>query len=168
MTLVVYRDGIIAADMATWHGSHRSSTTQKISRHPSGILLGAAGDTWVCKNFLGMALAIEPEGLKPNMGTDAGGMMARPDGSIFIFEGDRGKFRVEDAYFALGSGAAVALGALDAGVDAMVAVRIACERHEALGYPIQAMHHDGRHWRIEHAYAPVVQQVVPVIAEAIE
>jgi ATP-dependent protease HslVU (ClpYQ) peptidase subunit len=56
--------------------------------------------------------------------------------TIILLDGEMGPTEVIDDFVAIGSGAAYALGAMEAGADVVRAVEIACERDPSTSAPI--------------------------------
>lgn len=63
---------------------------------------------------------------------DFTGIVAYPEGYVMLFEGGKAFYEVQAPY-AIGSGADIALGALDQGATAEEAVRVACKRNVLSG-----------------------------------
>jgi hypothetical protein len=152
VTVIVYRDGELVADAPSYDSGFSPYSGVKIARHDSGWLFGAAGATWVCRRFLREMLEnTNPELLScsergfsglEDFGDGATGIGVDPEGNIHIFGGPE-RWSVPDRYAAIGSGGEVALGCLEMGASARVAVKIACRRIGACNYPLLALGHDG-------------------------
>lgn len=127
MTTVAFRNGVIAADTSMTVGDARVGRMRKVVRAPNGDLAGASGSAsfahafreWVKNGGDGPA----PEAKSDQHYFDRG-FIARRNGAIEVFE-PGGSFLVEAEYYAIGSGAAEARGAMFAGADAVTAVRAA-------------------------------------------
>lgn len=131
MTVVVYRDGVMAGDRLVTRGGYRVGYTTKVFRTGDGSLWGCAGETASISNFTGWLLG-GMEGAMPVpidrgetssycvLHVDAGGVVRRLEAEGWCCAGGYG-------YAVIGSGLAVALGALHAGASARDAVLAAIE-----------------------------------------
>lgn len=127
MTIVVYRDGVIASDSAIHLGNTRLGSVRKIARGPDGSLGGAAGDANSLAKFVDWIRdgEREPFGqLGGDLYPDA--LIVRPSGALF-YTGHLGTpYRVTGVpWLLVGCGATVALGALHMGATAKEAVKAA-------------------------------------------
>jgi hypothetical protein len=100
MSVLVYKDGVFAADTAGFQGTFRTQLDmKKIIRAPSGALIGAAGQLRYVQQFLawdegrGDGPAPEPTDDENRLG----GIVVRPDGTIHEYDND---MTVVDATFA--------------------------------------------------------------------
>lgn len=71
-------------------------------------------------------------------GGGANGFVITPDGIILVW-GDHGPWRVDRPYYALGSGSAVALGAMQCGATAEQAVEAAIALDIYSGGPVRVL-----------------------------
>lgn len=143
MTTVAYRGGILAADSRATHGDAGATTATKLFRKRIGRrehLVGVAGDLYAALIFIdwyGTAETKRPEQFADlfDAGEDFGALIW--DGKS-LWECNRlcRMVRVEEPYFAVGSGAQFALAAMDCGKSAREAVRIACRRDNNSGLPV--------------------------------
>lgn len=140
MTTIAYRDDVIAGDTQITCGGTIDGWAQKVFRK-GGLLyattgcsgLGDAFLTWVANGMRGDA---------PTMKRDDG------EANGLLFPGDdRVVWRFKDVwashrapYFAFGSGAEIALGAMIAGATAEAAVRAAAQRDTSTGGEIIVLH----------------------------
>jgi hypothetical protein len=133
VTTVAYRDGVIAADrrIGGWMNG------PKLFRLKDGSVFSGAGDLDDVLEVLHWLKAGAKEAGKPAL-ADV------PDGSDFLLACPNGKAywltspwlrRVEilDEFYAIGSGAQYALGAMAAGASAKRAVEVACKFDEGTG-----------------------------------
>lgn len=124
MTTIAYRDGVLAADsQATcdYHGRVR-----KIHRLPSGMLVGGCGDAAECHSVVEWLMGGQ-EGKAPKA-PDAYLIIVDKDGGVFFSSGSPFQpFPSELDFAAIGSGSAVAMGAMEAGASALEAVKIAAK-----------------------------------------
>lgn len=142
MTVIVFRDGVMAADSVVSVGSTKLWPCRKVVKAPDGSLHGASGYTPACDAYLMAAEAGEtlpdpqPVG---DQDSNFVALVARPNGELRYR--DRFGSMICDAfpYAAIGSARAVAHGALHAGATAEQAVA-ACIAHDTeIGGPIQAV-----------------------------
>lgn len=127
MTVIVYRDGIMAADTGVWEGDILCGFDQeKIQRMPDGGLLACAGLRPVIVEAQAWLLR---DGPKPDRVEDGdfGALMVGPDGVVSnvshamqIYEAF-GEFHVQASHHEF------LVGALAAGVSAPEAVRLAIQ-----------------------------------------
>lgn len=128
MTTIAYRDGVLAADTATWinDGNVRCpGRTGKLRRLSDGSLYSGAGASAQIEEF-GNWLESGCKGDKPKA-DDISVLHIRLDGTIVLYAGELERVAGEAPFYAVGSGASAALGAMMAGASAAEAVRIAME-----------------------------------------
>lgn len=148
MTCLVYRDGVLASDsvilsrMLVCSGAFRKVGKRTI-HHPIGgfkpYLFGGTGETALCQKFRNWVMSEDFEGWAANksyptpsfepIGKDESftGFVITPDGACWHFEGAYAPFVTRHEFYAFGSGAMVAIGALAQGASAEEAVAIAIE-----------------------------------------
>lgn len=153
MTTIAYKAGTLAADSACSDEWQFLARVVKLVRLQSGGLFGSAGDADVrsvvnlitkIKTAAGLPTKKEIEALE----TDFSAILVLPKGRVFHVYCDYldigngrwsgGLFEV-DGHYAVGSGAAHALAALDAGKSARDAVANACRRDFFSRPPIHTM-----------------------------
>lgn len=130
MTVIAYRDGVMAADTGGWRGNAVMPWFRKIARGPDGTLYGGAGSaarlcefiSWVDDFCLGEMPLPRAEG---DGRSDMSILIARPDGSLEILSHEGREVLVDAPYAAIGSSAEVCLGAMYAGADPETAVAAA-------------------------------------------
>ena len=157
MTVVAYCKGIMACDSA-WSDDTGMLLTRcsKLTRLPSGAIIGEAGDddSRHVQELLGKAKS--PAGLPSReallkLTIDYAGLLVFPKGRIFSISisapvhGERdhwtaGLFEVAESYYAIGHGAAHAFTAMECGKSAHDAIRLACRRDMMCREPIHMMH----------------------------
>lgn len=125
MTTIVYRDGVIAADTATFihDGNLRAPfRASKLFRLSDGSVIGGAG---LCRDIVRFGKWLETRsGERPTMGNDYTIIQALPDGCVVIHDGSDER-EITGPFCAAGSGAMAAYGALFMGATAREAVEIA-------------------------------------------
>lgn len=132
MTVIAYRDGVMAADTGAWLGDAVVRGFRKVARGPDGTLYGGCGSmarvceflTWVDGGCLGeMPLPQKEEAGR----SDFSVLIVRPDGLVEVLCHEGRAIFGAMPYMAIGSCAEVCLGAMFAGGDAETAVAAALE-----------------------------------------
>jgi ATP-dependent protease HslVU (ClpYQ) peptidase subunit len=146
MSVIVYRDGIMAADTRGWSGNSTPiGEKMKIRRLEDGCLLGVVtdkpgqGEAMMDWFAAGCNQAKRPVfNGEPNMTM----LVVRPDGQAMIFSNDfHPSGPIVAPYFAIGSGERYALGAFACGAGALQAVAVAIELDTATGGQVAALEH---------------------------
>lgn len=144
MTVVVYKDGVMAADTRIVHSDAGIMRSTKLLRKRIGRrdhLLGFAGDvsyaTLYCdwygsKQPMPEQLRSIPEDRRFNVLILIGKQLYEADGICRPIE-------IEARFHAIGSGAQAALGAMRHGATALQATNIACDIDHNCGRPVQTM-----------------------------
>lgn len=154
MSVIVYRDGVLAADCQESFGNGRTKRQKLFRDRRTGLVLGYVGGTTHGQQLVNWALQddLEPERFPywPEQTQDSEGLMATLvvawprsratgfKGTVKYVEGF-GPTWLDvdmDKYLAWGSGTAVALGALYAGADAVTAVKAATEHTTSCGFGV--------------------------------
>lgn len=129
MTVVAYRDGVMAADRSTRSCGVEFHETRKIARRDDGALIGCAGMSTQARAMRAWFLAGEV-GDRPSLGDkeedSTHALIVRPDGRVEVHD-MHGWTEAESewGYYAIGSGFELALGAMAMGADAREAVGVA-------------------------------------------
>lgn len=141
MTTIAYRDGVLAGDgRVTQSDMVVSSDTRKVHRLKDGRLFGWAGTAAQAEELL---VALRKGKETPVLASlqallislDSGGGSS-PTVSYY----EDGVWRVErEKFYALGSGSAFALGAMDHGATAAEAVKIASKRDVSSGGKVRTV-----------------------------
>jgi hypothetical protein len=133
---VIAWDGItLAADKQSTIDGVRHTTT-KIRETVDGRLIGAVGDSGMCRTFLDWLEAPEDvrdpmdEPIIPENSIDA--VEIRPDGTVWRWE-QHGHYMIEDQHFATGSGKDFAMAAMYLGHTAHDAVVVANDLSHTCG-----------------------------------
>lgn len=128
MTTIVWRDGLVAADSRIIRGGDRISpeTVMKVWRLEHGGLGAAAGAVWIVSEFRDWLNRGQKAWERPKVPDDTVVMEFKTDGHIVEYATD-GVTETNPArgYFAWGSGADYAYGAMEMGASARRAVEIA-------------------------------------------
>ena len=140
MTTIAYRSGVMAADSMVSIGNLVFGEMRKVARGPNGELAGASGEA--CD--VAAALAWVEDGMTgqcPDLlqGTEL--LIAAQNGPVLFRDRDRPLYPIFGEFFALGSGSAIAMGAMAAGASAEEAVKIACRFDKGTGGEVQVIRH---------------------------
>mgnify|MGYP005810366565 CR=1 FL=1 len=124
MTTVVYTQGVMASDSSCWEDDTHAHPVRKIWRVHK-CLVGCAGLFADINAFVQWVKAGADEDDYPKL-KSLSSIVVQPSGKVLAYE-EAGPLPIEvqGAYCAIGSGAAVALGALHQGATAVQAVRAA-------------------------------------------
>lgn len=128
MTIIVYRDGVMAADSAAWHGSVRVSyEKRKIYRLKDGSLFGCAGASATIQTVRAWAdLGFSQEGKpKDEKEEDFEGLLITPEGVAKGVSHDMIVHHLAPAAFHCVGQPDFVYGALAMGATAEEAVRLA-------------------------------------------
>ena len=150
MSVIVYRDGVLAADCQESFGNGRTKRQKLFRDRRTGLVLGYVGGTTHGQQLVNWALQddLDPDRFPywPEQTQDSEGLMAtlvlaRPgkkEEAVRYVEGFGPTWLEvpEDTYLAWGSGTPVALGALYAGADAVTAVKAATEHTTSCGFGV--------------------------------
>lgn len=127
MTTVAYKDGVLAADRRVTFGAVKDAFSTKIARGQNG-LIGVAGALTLSRRALRWFVEGETsERPAFSLGDKiAQAIIVRPSGAL-EFHDDAGWAQIETSqpYYALGTGAEFAYGAMASGASAVEAVEIA-------------------------------------------
>lgn len=125
MTVIAYRDGIIAADTLAVTGGSKCAGVTKVARSINGDLGGASGGITFMTAWLtwirGEGARPVPEGDETRTDT---GLIIWANGRIEVYE-KGGSFEIDAPYYAIGSGRPEAMGAMHAGASPEGAVHAA-------------------------------------------
>lgn len=135
MTTVAAKNGEIAAD--TQLTGAYVFRVQKVVRLQDGGVAGGAGH-WA-KAYAGLSwLAAGEQGEPPKIkGVDI--LIIRPDGSIWIAEGEWPAYPLLDKFAAIGAGAQAAVAAMQDGAGAVEAVKKAARIDPYTSDPVQTL-----------------------------
>lgn len=135
MTIVVYRDGIMAADSLVTSGGTRTDYVNKLATNKAGWVGGAAGDFMDCRAFSKWVKAgckKEFKGAEVKDGLAA--LLLSPTGDVFYIDDTNRKTQINSAtYHCVGSGRDIAMGALEMGATAEQAVAVAIKLNTSCG-----------------------------------
>lgn len=131
MTVIAYRDGVMAADRSTRACGVEFHETRKVARRADGALIGCAGMSAQGRAMRDWFLAGEV-GERPGLGEkeedSTHALIVRPDGRVEVHDmHGRTDAESEFGYHAIGSGFELALGAMAMGASAVRAVEVAIQ-----------------------------------------
>ena len=140
MTTIAFKDGIMAADRRLTDGNCKLGQTTKIFKIRDH-LVGLSGDTDRCclmrSWFEGGALEdewpLDPEKSEASM------LVATPDGRLFCYDREPVPIRIENEFYAAGSGMEFAMAAMYLGCSAERAVEVACDLDKGSGNGIDVL-----------------------------
>lgn len=142
MTVVAYRDGVLASDSrCTYKDFIDDDKTKKVFRLPDKSIVGIAGNY---TNGLNLLNALKLEAKKPTKKLPNGpfkGVEAilATKTMVALYMSSQWEDITKREYVSIGSGYQVAYGALEMGADAIEAVRLAIKRNCYCGGRIQHM-----------------------------
>ena len=132
MTIITYRDGVMAADrLVTTVHDLTAGTRTKVYK-VNGWLAGGTGLSEDCAAFVGWIAQGLPQE-RPKLESQFVGIAVSPNGSVHNYNGALVDFALEAPYYAIGSGDAVAMGAMFAGANAQQAALAACAHNPFCG-----------------------------------
>lgn len=133
MTLIVYRDGVMAADMVVWSGSVFGGSREKIRRRTDGTMWATAGT--LVRGIQFDKVMREWHRDDPVDGfrsigaideSEFAAIMVFPDGAIWRCDGAMHPYLSPPSeFYAIGSATVFLQGALAAGANAVAAIRLA-------------------------------------------
>jgi ATP-dependent protease HslVU (ClpYQ) peptidase subunit len=138
MTTIAFKDGILAADSQETHGE-MPVFCRKIYRHNHGWM-AVAGESMPALVMTAWWQAGHKDEEKPEFADDASFVCLIHDGGqLFVIDRDCVALRIlleDPRFFAIGTGADLAMGAMAAGAGAAEAVRLACKLDINSGLPV--------------------------------
>jgi ATP-dependent protease HslVU (ClpYQ) peptidase subunit len=149
MTVITYRDGVMACDSCWSEDNLVIAMQPKIFRLRGGALYGAAGDVDDRAIMDAVEGARTPADLPSfqflfDIKNDVQALVVFPNGDVYLIETDpAGVMPVRAPFSAIGCGKKIALGALAAGKSAVEAAEIACEYDVFCRPPIYLLNLDG-------------------------
>lgn len=129
MTVIAYRDGVMASDSGAFEGDSVYPWSRKVASGADGALWGYAGCSAIGDEFLKWVLGgyRGPRPLVGDADNNINVLVAHPNGRLRILT-QHGEENFDTAPFmALGGAASFAMGALFAGADAETAVQASIE-----------------------------------------
>lgn len=144
MTIVVYRDGVMAADSLVTDHDLRCGAVRKIQKI-NGCLVGAAGGLAEVQMFFAWYAARAGTDRPVLTDDNFEGLVVMPGGQVNWYGHGLLPTRLDAPYHAIGSGFKVAMGALWMGASAERAVECAIALNIRCGGPIDVIRLDGDH-----------------------
>jgi hypothetical protein len=142
MTTIAYRAGVIAADTLTTSGKDVVGYAVKVGGR-NGVLWAASGDAAWGKRFRDWMAGGMPGDCPAPPNEMTGGFAVLPDDSVVCFHANGCERRTGLPFWADGSGADYALGAMQAGADARGAVEAALRWDRNSGGEITVLRRGG-------------------------
>lgn len=137
MTIIAYRDGVMAADGVMWRGNVCLPAPPKIKRLADGTLFAASGTSAICQWFLDAFPNLRAPGGPAVAADDLSALIVCPDGSCLKCDFHLLPYTVLGPYHAVGASFEFVSGALAAGASAEQAVRLAIEHTDLCGGEVQ-------------------------------
>ena len=135
MTIVCYRDGVLAADSLVLEGGTRVGQVRKFRVFQCGTVIAFSGHLSAGSWFL---KEVTPATMPDELPKDFNAMKVDPHGDVYHLESEnRVWFKIEAPFHAIGSGSYLAIGAMAMGADAREAVTVACTYETGCGGPIR-------------------------------
>lgn len=128
MTVIAYRDGVMASDSAVFIGTLLAGSTRKIMRAPDGALGGACGPS-ACTGRFRSWMAGSREHAFDSGDPDFGAILVEPGGVVWMIDGRSEAFRLDGPFHAQGVGIQCAMAAMEMGASAEDAVRAAIKHN---------------------------------------
>lgn len=139
MTTIAWDGKTLAADSQATSGTLRSRVV-KIVRSPSGFLCAGAGEFSAIIPWLRwVEHGLVPEDQPEHLGSKATVIIVDPRGKAYTLEGTPIRVPVRDKFWAIGTGAELAIGAMAMGADAAQAVKVAAKFDVHTGGRVVAM-----------------------------
>jgi ATP-dependent HslUV protease subunit HslV len=138
MTIIAYRDGLLAADSLATAGHVITGQVQKLWRFDDGRLLGGAGGAGDMRSFVAWALAgCEGHWECKDKENGFSALVVGARGEVVIYDVEGRDYLIEAEFIARGAGAELAIGAMAMGARADQAVEVACRYSVWCGGPVQ-------------------------------
>lgn len=139
MTIIAAKDGVMAADTML-SAFNSQSRAQKLVRLPDGGVAGGCG-MWV-RAYAGLQYLAAGGPLEGKDGPNVSEttlLVARPDGSLWIVDGEWPAYPLLDKVAAVGCGSDAAMMAMGLGLSAVEAVAKVTKQDVLCGDPVQSM-----------------------------
>ena len=132
----------------------------KIHKAPDGTLIGFSGNVTEATKFVEWFMSGHNKAKVPRFGDDAFDALTMNDEGIMLWDSSLVATKVNQSFFAVGSGAQYAIGAMKAGASAEKAVTIATEEDSCSGLPL-----DTREYIKLKTKKPRNQKVKPLVVK---
>jgi ATP-dependent HslUV protease subunit HslV len=148
MTILAYRNGVLAARARTITLRSVSQRVAMLARTPSGWRGGAIGESSDCEAFLSWLDGGPDFSRLPIAAKRCHGLLIDPSRQLYCLSG-AGVVSCSDPFVAVGSGSDFAYGAMEMGASAEQAVAVAIRRDRTAGGSVVVM-------LAEHAAPPAL------------
>lgn len=147
MTVIAYRDGVMASDTASYFGDTVSPRVRKLARGKDGALYGVCGEGAASDAFLawvdGGYQGHRPDPKKVGDGGSDFEILIAEAGKPLRMRHHDGESIFYGEYMAMGAGQPIAFGALFAGATAVLACQAAMAHHSHCGGMIETISFEG-------------------------
>lgn len=139
MTTIAYKAGVLAGDsQATDDQLWQTNKIERLSTSAGKLLVGWCGDVHSALVF--MEWLKNEQSRKPDISNeDFEAIVVAETGRVTIWNQSLVGWRPEGRFFAIGSGAKAAMGAMHAGKSAVEAVKIACKVDPYTRGPVRSL-----------------------------
>lgn len=139
MTTIAYRNGVLAADsQASDSQVWRTRKIERLDTEAGELLVGWCGEVFAAQVFIEWLK--DNKNRKPDIGNeDFEAIVIAKTGRVTIWNQSMVPWKPRASYYALGSGAGPALGAMWAGKGAIAAVQAACKHDPYSSAPIHSL-----------------------------
>jgi ATP-dependent protease HslVU (ClpYQ) peptidase subunit len=139
MTTVAYRKGTLAGDsQASDSQVWRTRKVERVQTSAGPLLVGWCGEVFAAQVFIEWLK--NDANRKPSLGNeDFEAIVVAANGRVTIWNQSLVAWKPRGQFFAIGSGAPAALGAMHAGKGAVDAVKIACKVDPYSSGPIHSL-----------------------------
>ena len=145
MTVIAYKDGVVAADSQETHGDGRKQSCKKLYK-VNGTVIATAGDSYTSLIFVdwferGARMEDCPDLSNVSWDEDFECLVLESQSEIYTINRFFQKYYIEmpDGFFAIGCGAGYATVAMDCGLSAKEAVKMTCKHDAYCGGRVQSM-----------------------------
>ncbi len=136
MTTIAFRENVMAADSAVWLDDLFTHRTRKIFRLKDGSVAGFCG---ALNDALALIRWLDGNKDEKVNWSEATILVATPSGRMLMYDAEKPVVIRKTKYIAIGTGSAVALGAMFCGGSAVDAVAAACEHDARTKGPVFSM-----------------------------
>jgi hypothetical protein len=150
MTVIAYRDGLLAADSRVCNNEGViTGSVVKLARREDGAIAGLCGHAGDVAMFRAWFLAGNPRPWShptweaKDKGQGFAALVIELDGTVQIVDEHGVAYPLEAEFYARGAGAELALGAMEMGARADQAVEVACRRSVWCGGEIRTLSLEG-------------------------
>lgn len=139
MTTIAYRSGVLAGDsQATDDQLWSANKIHRVQTSAGELLVGLAGNVYAGLVFIEWLK--DQRSRKPDLvNEDFEGIVVAETGRVTIWTSSLVGWRPRGKFFAIGSGAQSAMGAMHAGKSAIDAVKIACKVDPYTRWPVRSL-----------------------------